>query len=718
MVARHQVGGLPAELTSFIGRKRELDEIKRLLSDARLVTLTGIGGTGKTRLALRVAAQTRRRFADGAWFVELGSVRDGDPWQRRRTDPQVLARVIVTVMGLPDQSAAPPMRLLTEHLARRRALLVLDSCEPVLPAATALVDTLLRACPGVRILATSRESLHIVGEWQRVVEPLTVPDPARRPDLSTLSGYESVALFVARARQTVAHFRLTEDNRQAVEEICHRLDGLPLAIELAAARLGTLRPQEVAEQLTDRFAMLGPAPAGTPDRQQTLRACIDWSFELCTSRERLLWARLSVFVSGFELDAAEGVCADDALPADELVDVLASLIDKSTVDRSDANGHGGRARYKMLDTIRGYGGEQLGRAGEQAELRRRHRDWYTGLVARAEADWISVRQPDWLERLDRELPNIRAALQYSLAAPDGADTALAVAVSMRQFWFVRRLPGEGRSWLDQALARPTASTMERLKALYGSASLASMQGDLTAASTRVRQGHELAAQIGDARAHGIASAAGGLLGIASGDPAAAVDLLQRGVDALATEQAGEYLTWRVSIHAALAMAKAMRGDIDGAAACHDVILALCQAHDECWFSGISLYAVGLVLWKQGDLNAAAARLKQALTRLHRINETLVTCMCLDALAWIAYDEGRHRRAATLIGAVTQLSLATGTRPAVFASLSALHQQYEQRTRNALREPAYQAAYARGVGLSLDEAVDYALNTAAARRPVT
>jgi predicted ATPase len=324
MAGRAVPGNLPAELTSFFDRRRELGEVKRLLAKARLVTLSGVGGTGKTRLALRVAATVRRAFPDGVWFVDLTELRDTGLLARDTEDPEVLAYLVVAALGLHDRAGVPSVRRLTDHLADRQTLLVLDNCEHLLPACSVLVDRVLRTCPLLRIVVTSREPLAVTGDVVFPVSPLPAPP---RGDPRGLGRYESVALFVARAQAVVPGFELTDGNRAAVAEICHRLDGLPLAIELAAARIRVLAPQQILGLLTERSALPGTGNRSVPARQRTLRACMDWSFELCGEPERILWARLSVFVGGFELDAVEGICADGSLPAEDLLDVVSGLVD-------------------------------------------------------------------------------------------------------------------------------------------------------------------------------------------------------------------------------------------------------------------------------------------------------------------------------------------------------------------------------------------------------
>src|SRR6516164_6222534 len=415
-------GNLPAELTSFVGRRGELAEVKRLLAGSRLVTLTGIGGVGKTRLALRAAAGLRRAFRDGVWLVQLDQVRD----------EALVAQAVAGVLGLQDRAGFSPEAALAEYLAGRQLLLVLDNCEHVVDKAAKLADPLLRAAPRLRVLATSRESLNMTGETVLAVPPLAAPEAGRSLTVAELARFPAAGLFAERAAQVVPRFTLTEANVPAVAGICARLEGLPLAIELAAARLPVLSPEQIDTRLGDRLGLLTRGGRTRPARQQTLRASIEWSYELCSPAERLLWARLSVFNGGCELDAAEGICADHRLAAGEVLDLLAALASKSILMAAHRKGG---VRYQLPETLREYGQERLHESGEYTALRRRHRDWHEQLARRVDTGWLSPQIADLTARLFREHANMQAAQDFCQAEPGEAEAGLRIALHVWHLYY-------------------------------------------------------------------------------------------------------------------------------------------------------------------------------------------------------------------------------------------------------------------------------------------
>jgi predicted ATPase/DNA-binding CsgD family transcriptional regulator len=706
-----KVGNLPSELSSFIGRRRELGEVKRLLGESRLVTLTGPGGTGKTRLALRVGAALRRAFPDGVWFVDLTQLRDKGLLAQNVQDPDVLAFLVTATLGLREQGGRPPLQGLAEHLADRQLLLVLDNCEHLIPASAILTDALLRGCPGLRMLTTSREPLTITGEALFPVPPLSVPDPRQRPSLAEMSRCEAVALFVARAQTAAPGFGLTEGNHAVVADLCHRLDGLPLAIELAAARIRVLTPQQILDRLTDRFALLSRGGRSVPERQQTLRACVDWSFDLCAKPERMLWAHLSVFVGGFELDAVEGICADEGLPVEDLLDLVAGLVDKSILIRDDVRaGHAEAARYQMLETIRGYGQEKLGEGGEQAEVRRRHRDWYQRLVARAHAEWVSHRSAYWIARLRCEHPNLRVAVEYCLAESADGEAALRIAAALPlHYWSSSGLFSEGRGWLDRALAQLAPPTALRARALLVNSHLAAWQGDAAAAIRLLGEGEEVARRANASAELGHAYYIRGLGALFAGDLPVAVETLERAWTTLATEPEPD-LDVYLNLLVTLAAAAGLAGDQDRANACQQEMLSIAETHKSS-HEAPARWVGGLIAWLRGDLRQAAAHEVKAL-RLHRawgMDDRYLTALCLEVLAWITADQQRHRRAATLLGAADARWTDVATSVTSYLHFVGYHNACERQATDALGAAAFQQALHEGQVFTFDDAIAYALN---------
>ncbi len=502
--AQRNVGNLPCELTRFIGRRHEVAETKRCLSLSRLVTLTGVGGVGKTRLALHAAENVRRAFDDGVWFVELGEL----------GSPALVAETVAAALGLREQSSHLTLTNLQSHLLDRQLLLLLDNCEHLVDAVAVLASALLKTCPKLRILATSREPLRIGGEATVRVPPLPVPDSSRPSAAASLAQYDSVALFTERASRAVPGFAVTENNGITIAGICERLDGLPLPIELAAARIRAMSAQQILDRLTDRYRLLTMGYRGAPARQQALRLCIDWSHDLCTSDERRMWGQLAVFAGGFELDAAEGICAT-VLSPQELLDVIESLVDKSILIQEHA---GKIVRYRLLDTLRDYGLERLRDSDEYESVRRRHRDWYERLALDARAGWIGPHQLEWIARLNREQSNLRDALEYSLADPTDCESALRIANAMYLFWRSFGQFNEGRLWFDRVLAPGlTQPTPERTKGLHAASMLAAAQGDLDTANALVKEGRDLADRFDDSTLRALFTSAEGFVSLSGGD---------------------------------------------------------------------------------------------------------------------------------------------------------------------------------------------------------
>jgi non-specific serine/threonine protein kinase len=700
---RHAAGNLPAELTSFVGRRGELAEVRRLLAGSRLVTLTGVGGVGKTRLALRAAAGLARAFPGGEWLVRLDQLRD----------EALVAQAVAGALGLQDRAGYAPAATLAEYLAGRQLLLVLDNCEHLVDAAAELADLLLRAAAGLRVLATSREALNIDGEMVLPVPPLAAPEAGRQLSVAELGVFPAVRLFAERAAQVVPGFAVTEANAAAVAGICRRLEGLPLAIELAAARLPVLSAEQIDARLGDRLGLLTRGGRARPARQQTLRASIEWSYELCSRAERLLWARCSVFTGGFELDAAEGVCADDRLAAGRVLDLLAALAGKSIL----TTGHLERvARYRLPEPLREFGQERLRESGEETALRRRHRDWHEQLARQVDTDWLSPQMTQRAARLFREHANVAAAQDFCQAEPGEAEAGLRLTLHVWIFYYWSAGPlSEGRYRIGQLLARAGEPTAWRARGLLLAGFLAAVSGDHGAVQPLLEEGTSVAGQLDDPATQAFAAWAAGHVCLFAGDLPHATAHYE---DGLAVLPAGAvYGRERARLLVCLSEAAGLAGDEARAVACHREVLALTEAGGEFirrWYSAWSLWGLGAAAWRRGDFDRATGLQQQSLLLWEGLNERMGSAWCVEVLAWIAASQQQYERAAVLLGAATGLLQSMGTTLDGYQHLVSHHRDCERQARQALAEAAFQAAHHRGLDLPADDAVAYALQQPPAR----
>ncbi|MEW1845940.1 ATPase [Nonomuraea angiospora] len=494
-------GNLPAELTSFIGRTRLLANLKRHLGESRLVTVTGIGGVGKSRTVLRLAHLVRSQYPDGVWFADLGRLQDAG----------MVKHTIASALGIADQSSRAESESLSEWVGERDMLLIIDTCEHLVHGCAELVHELLEAAPNLKVLATSRQSLNLPYEHVVPVPPLQVPfeDPGE-----SLFTNESVQLFAERAGASVPDFVLDEDNIGTVAELCRRLDGIPLAIELAAVRLRALSVEQILGLLTDRFSLLAGASRTALPRHQTLRAAIGWSHELCEPAERLLWARLSVFAKDFELDAARFVCSDGRLPSEDITDLVTGLVEKSILlIRSN---HAG-VRYKLIDTLAEYGEEWLDKLGQREQMQQRHLEYYLSLAQRSEDAWSGPRQIYWFVRMRQEHDNVRVALDHALKSPGKSVLALTLLSSLWFMWICCGFVREGRLYLEKALQANPIASKERCKALWVLSYVRSAQGDSMGALKAAEQCSTEAVTVGDSRAVILASKMQGTAALLQGD---------------------------------------------------------------------------------------------------------------------------------------------------------------------------------------------------------
>ncbi|WP_069887383.1 ATP-binding protein, partial [Streptomyces luteocolor] len=598
-------GQLPAELTSFVGRVDELAQVQAAFAYARLVTLVGPGGVGKSRTALRAAAGLGERFPDGVWLAELSALRD----------PELIPATLAAVLELPEQSGMAPLDAVVAHLQGRRLLIVLDTCEHLVDACAMLSDILLREAADVCVLATSRQPLDVPGEHCCPVSPLA-PDDA-------------VELFAQRAAAVVPGFAAREENRERLRALVHRLDCIPLALELAAVRLRAVSVEELVARLDDRFQVLTGGRRTALSRHQTLRTAIDWSHELCTPAEQLLWARLSVFAGSFELAAAEQVCGGEELPVGEVLEQLIGLVDKSVVQRLGESGN----RYRLLDTLREYGSERLAAAeGDgSAALRARHFAYYRDLGRRFEDGFLGAEQPALHRSVRAEIADLRAALEYAYETEGRAREGLRLAARLWPHWRASGTLSEGGYWFEKGLERVPEDCSARAWGLLGTGVIGVWTADLATAVERMALARESAARAGDEQVEQFAEAYAHGLAALCGDAA--------GLDALAAvrERMAECdnLLGLVVLGYEAALLRAVLGDTEGALRLCAQGLELLEGSGERQIYGSTLMAQGLVRWLAGDRAAGVASLCRGIEAASEVDEILVAAMCCHGLAWAA-----------------------------------------------------------------------------------
>src|SRR5215213_1427703 len=475
---------LPAQRSSFVGREQQVLEVGQALAMTRLLTLTGAGGSGKTRLALEVARDLLEAYPNGVWLVELAPL----------SEELLVPKAVAEALKVPERPQEPLLDTLADVLRERQLLLVVDNCEHLIEAAAGLVDKLLDSCPRVRILATSREALGVEGEARRPVPPLSAPEPQEGTSSSEeLEAYESVRLFIERARGRDPTFSLSPQNALAVAEICWRLEGIPLAIELAAARVGTLSLEQISQRLEDSMKLLTGGRKTQLAKQQTLRGALDWSFELLSESERRVFRRLSVFAGGWTLEAAEAVGVGGGIEEGEVLDLLSGLVEKSLVVARGSDQRG--VRYRMLEPVRQYAQEKLEESGEAESAKRAHTGYFLALAEEAEPELFGPRDVEWLERLEEEHDNMRAALYWALEGAQ-AELGLRLAGALLPFWEAHGHYSEGRRWIEEALKEEgrTSGTV-RAKALYALSRIAAAQSDTHRAEVAAQEGIELSTEV-------------------------------------------------------------------------------------------------------------------------------------------------------------------------------------------------------------------------------
>lgn len=634
---------LPDPSTPFIGRERELEEVSAMARrpEARLLTLTGPGGTGKTRLALQVGNALLGAFPAGVFFVSLASL----------TDPGLVPATIARTLGVAESGGQPIAEILVEYLRDKRMLLILDNFEHLLDAC-AIVGDLLTACKELKALVTSRAPLHLSREHLLPVPPLSVPDPAHLPDLATLTQNDAVALFAQRARAVKPDFAVTEANAPTVAEICVRLDGLPLALELAAARIKLLPPRALLTRLDGGLKLLTGGPRDLPARQQTLHGTIDWSYNLLTADERQLFARLAVFAGGFTLESAEVVCAADGNLAFETLDGVASLVEKSLLRQEE--GPGGDPRFGMLETIREYGLNRLQEHKDAALVRRAHAHYFQELAEHAEPALRGANQREWLDRLDAEHDNLRAALREALER-GVLDMGLRLASALRAFWLIRGRLSEGREWMERMLAAanaidqpdapvPSSSPAARARVLHGAGVLAAEQGDYRHAAARAEESLSTYRDLDDMHGQATVLTLLGAIAWYQGDYARGITLQAESVALM--RRAGDKRGVAIGLNN-MGNAAKEQGDYARAAALHAESLALKRELGDTRGIAIAVNNLGDVAFAQGQYERAASLFEESLTLSRDIGDTRTIALALNNLGTIASRQGNHEQAAAL-----------------------------------------------------------------------
>src|SRR5215210_1416258 len=733
---------LPVQPTPLVGREKEVEAVRERLggsSSARLLTLTGPGGIGKTRLALQVTAEALEEFEDGAFFVALAAI----------ADPALVAPAIAGSLGVVESGEQPLIEGLKDHLHGRQLLLLLDNFEQVL-GASSLVGELLSSCPELKVLATSRISLRLYGEREYPVPPLALPDPAHLPPPERLTQYEAVRLFVERAQDARPDFSVTNENAPAVAEICTRLDGLPLAIELAAARAKILSPQAMLSRLSNRLKLLKGGARDLPERQQTLRGAIDWSHDLLEEDERTLFARLSVVVGGCKMEAAEEVCDPEGDLLVEVLDGLASLVDKSLLRQEEVRASG-EPRFIMLGTIREYAREKLEESTEAEEVARLHAERFLALAEEAEPQLKGAEQLEWLDRLQEEHDNIRAALGWSLERGK-AEAGLRIAGALTRFWYVRGHLSEGRRWLEEGLAKADSDEMApsvRAKALVGLGLVAdSQEGDYEKAAGLYEEGlamyrelgdqegianclHHMAVMVGYIRGdhewaaalleeslgiyrelgdeHGIASLlnALGMVAGVQGDLARSATLFEEALTA--SREAGDAAGVARGL-CNLSYTVLLLGDQERAMTLAEEALERSREQGNMLFTFVALNNLGLAAREQGDYERAAAALREALALGWEIGDKLGVVEALEGLAGLAGILQEGQRAGRLWGVALAWREASGA-PLADAD-RALHEPHLDAARSRLGGAAWEEALAEGRAMTLERAMACALEEGA------
>ncbi len=687
---------LPTPLTSFVGREKELKEVAKLVLSSRLLTLTGSGGVGKTRLAIQTANDSIKKFKDGVFWVGLVGLAEAN----------LIPQEIAQSLNVRELSQEPVIETLKAHLKSKDLLIVLDNCEHLIGGCALYAEELLAACPRLKILATSIEALGLFNETTWQVPSLPLPEMQQPLSLEELRQFASIELFVERAGAVKFNFTLTEKNANAVAQICRRLDGIPLAIELAAARTKVLSVDEIAARLDDRFSLLTAGSRTAIPRHQTLRATIDWSHELLTEPERILFRRLAVFAGGFTLDAAEAVCSQGESKRNDVLGVLGRLVDKSLVI-VEQESTTGETRYRLLETIRQYALEKLVEIGEAPAMRDQHLGYYLALAEKSEPNILGSESAGWFRRLDKELDNIRAAIEWSTNIGH-ADAALRILGSLVYFWFAHRPAAfEWHDWLQQALARPEGRgrTLARAKALNGIGFMYWADFYPTDIRPELEEALSIGREFGDQWNTATALRNLGLLENIEGNYLKARALLEQSL-AIWRELGLEGKIGRAWTLIFLGDLFLNHDEAKKARSLYEEVVTILRETGDVNFLAYAVRRLGQLLWREGEYEKAIALCKESLNFNRQVDSPRGVIACLAGFAAIAVAQGNYQHGAQLMAAVETQLASLGVRLVYMDRME--FERNLARLRAKLDEKALAKFWAKGRALTLERSIEYAL----------
>jgi non-specific serine/threonine protein kinase len=696
---------LPLARTSFVGRERETLEVKRLLAMTRLLTLTGAGGCGKTRLALKVAADLVGAYADGVWLVDLAPL----------ADAELVPQAVAQALGVREQPGRALVQTLKDTLFSRKMLLVVDNCEHLVEAVVGLVDFLLDSCPGLRVLATSRETLNTAGEVNWVVPSLTVPHSGQHAYTpQELEAYESVRLFVERARQRDPSFVLSASNAEAISRVCLRLEGIPLSIELAAGRMRVFSVEQLSLRLDDYLRLLTRGGRTAEPRHRSMRATLEWSHDLLSQTERVLFRRLSVFAGGWTLEAAEEVFSE-GIEQGDVVELLSELIDKSLVVTDAGAEQEGASRYRMLEPIRQYGQERLEESREADATRDRHAASFLALAERAGPELRGPRQVMWLKRLDTERDNVRAAMAWLLEKGE-SETVARIGWALWLFWWMHGHFSEARTWMEEALAKGSAMPASfRAKALYVAGTMAQGEADWRSAEPLLDESMTLFRELEDKLGSAQALIGAGLVAVGQGHPERGNPLLQEGTDLFLDMGERWYASVTLSF---LAVGRFGQGDLTRAKQLAEQALALAREIGDPHTTSIACHAGVAVAQAERDHERARRLLQEGLVLAAEAGNETNVAYSLEGLAAAAALGGNLARATRLWGAAEALLEKIEAAAYIYAPDPSAYQARVRAARARLDEAAWQTAWTEGRAMTPERAIEYALSEVVEREPPT